>query len=1075
LLRDDQRIAGVVELLEAKDELSDAEFRTMLSNNRLIERAFADTLAVRNWKGYCDIISEVMVESAENNSGAVADYIPQLARVEPEQWGVGVCSVDGQRFSSGDCNVPFCVQSCSKPITYAIALEHLGEEKVHRHVGREPSGRNFNERVLNQENLPHNPLINSGAIMTASLARPDLDLPDRWDHIIDTWQRAAGGRRPGFANSVYLSESATADRNWCLAYMMQEAGSFPAGTNLKETLEFYFMNCSLELDAEGMSIVAATLANGGICPLTGDRVFSAMTVRHTLSLMASCGMYDYSGEFAFLMGFPSKSGVGGSLMVVIPGVAGFCTWSPRLDKHGNSSRGIEFCRRLAARFSYHMLDAAQYLGTAFRSEQSGLNAPEHKADSTLVGANNTGLVEIWNAAAAGDLLRVTQLIGRGVPVNQGDYDGRTAAHLAASNGRVEVLRYVLSRGGCLTAEDRYGNTPLADAQREGHSDCVNLIEELQSIVPADEVPVLGDDHQFQNTLAESSLHQQLQLAFKALPTLPVPKLQQYQKRELMTVLENVGWNTGTAPCFATLVRDLPAEFTIDELVDCCGVETADLVLRALTGQLTVPDWPHFAQLIKETFDAAIMDNEVTTPTAASQSEMPSNTAVAVVSVSGQRCTVGDATVSTVLDETAAVLNYCLAQDKQGVDKVHMHIGREPSGRGTAAVVLNADRKPHNPLGAAGSLLLCALGESEQPLHKRFESIRRKYEEAAGGSTVGYDMTSFAKERADADSNYALAYLMRQAGCLPQAASVADMLELFFMCNSVTMTIEGLATVAATLANGGLCPLTSKRVFSESAARNCLSLMASCGHGDASGEFAFRIGLPSKSGTVKNGATMVVVPGIAGFCVWDGRAENRSCNPDAEGSCCPRPVSLAWAFCSKLVKTFRFHCFDHGGSVSDIHAVQRLENPLRHAAAEDELWCAALLNAAAAGDISEYRRLQLLRPSNTAICAKDYDERTALHLAASEGRHRLVRLLLADGADPSAKDRWGGTPLDDAERGGHESVKLELLAVQIGGAREYNQTSHSSFIKTLDYKQLPSVDEESSIETAIAGASPCVGG
>ena len=139
--------------------------------------------------------------------------------------------------------------------------------------------------------------------------------------------------------------------------MMQEAEAFPEGTVLKEVLEFYFMLCSIEVDAEQMSVIAATLANGGICPLTGDRVFNARTVRNTLSLMSSCGMYDYSGEFAFQMGFPCKSGVGGSLVIVIPGVTGICTWSPSLDALGNSVRGQDFCRALCRSFAVHHLEA----------------------------------------------------------------------------------------------------------------------------------------------------------------------------------------------------------------------------------------------------------------------------------------------------------------------------------------------------------------------------------------------------------------------------------------------------------------------------------------------------------------------------------------------------------------------------------------------------------------------------------------------------------------------------------------------------------------------------------------------
>jgi glutaminase len=145
-------------------------------------------------------------------------------------------------------------------------------------------------------------------------------------------------------------------------------------------------------------------------------------------------MYDYSGEFAFLNGFPCKSGVGGSLLMVIPGVAGFCTWSPRLDKHGNSARGIEFCQHLAARFPFHMLDKQQYLGG-------------NPAGAEGEGEGEAEMVELWNAAAAGTLLRLRQLAARGLPIDYGDYDGRTAAHLAASNGHLAALQYIVGRAG----------------------------------------------------------------------------------------------------------------------------------------------------------------------------------------------------------------------------------------------------------------------------------------------------------------------------------------------------------------------------------------------------------------------------------------------------------------------------------------------------------------------------------------------------------------------------------------------------------------------------------------------------
>src|SRR5262249_19518624 len=162
----------------------------------------------------------------------------------------------------------------------------------------------FNELTLNKDHKPHNQMINAGAIATCSLIRRGVPIADRFDHVMEQWARLAGNQKPGFNNSVYLSERQTADRNFALGYFMKEKAVFPEGTDLVETLEFYFQCCSIESNCERMAVVAATLANGGMCPITGQRVLSPSTVRSCLSLMYSCGMYDFSGEFAFTIGLP---------------------------------------------------------------------------------------------------------------------------------------------------------------------------------------------------------------------------------------------------------------------------------------------------------------------------------------------------------------------------------------------------------------------------------------------------------------------------------------------------------------------------------------------------------------------------------------------------------------------------------------------------------------------------------------------------------------------------------------------------------------------------------------------------
>jgi glutaminase len=188
----------------------------------LIARTLRGDLVIPDFPRLESELQEMYASVGANRGGAVADYIPQLKRVDPEKFGIAVCTVDGQRFSIGDTNDLFCVQSICKPINYSLALEEHGVATVHCHVGREPSGRGFNELSLTDKGLPHNPMINSGAIMTCSLLRSHDELADRFGHVAKTWPKLSGSNRVGFNNSVYLSERRTADRNFALGYFMRD-------------------------------------------------------------------------------------------------------------------------------------------------------------------------------------------------------------------------------------------------------------------------------------------------------------------------------------------------------------------------------------------------------------------------------------------------------------------------------------------------------------------------------------------------------------------------------------------------------------------------------------------------------------------------------------------------------------------------------------------------------------------------------------------------------------------------------------------------------------------------------------
>ena len=469
---DDPRIAEALTGLAGADgsrQISFPQFKALAQHNSsLIRRAVEGNLAVPDFVALTADLTRMYDELLPARSGTMADYIPQLKRVDPDQLAIAVCTVDGQRFSAGDAATAFCLQSVSKTVGYCLALDEHGTEAVHRHVGREPSGQSFNELALNRNGLPHNPMVNAGAIMTCSLIWPDDDIADRFDHVAATWQRLAGGRRPGFNNAVYLSERQTADRNFALGYSMRESGAFRPGTDLVQTLEFYFQSCSIEVNAQMLAVAAASLANAGVCPLTEDPVFTPGAVQSCLSMMSSCGMYDFSGEFAFTIGLPAKSGVSGAVMLVIPGLMGICVWSPRLDEHGNSVRAIEFCRQLVAAYNVHAFDSL-VIGRGRSTKRD----PRRKKNQ----AQTEAVVALTWAASQGDLDEVRALIAGGVEPGTADYDGRTPLHLAAAEGQLDVVRYLLAVGADPQPVDRWGGTPCSDAEGNGHTQIAGLLRE----------------------------------------------------------------------------------------------------------------------------------------------------------------------------------------------------------------------------------------------------------------------------------------------------------------------------------------------------------------------------------------------------------------------------------------------------------------------------------------------------------------------------------------------------------------------------------------------------------------------
>lgn len=288
------------------------------------------------------------------DEGKVADYIPELALADPGWFGISLATQDGRTFDVGDCERQFTMQSISKPLVYGLALEEHGREKVAARVGTEPTGEAFNAIVLDERtNRPFNPMVNAGAIATSDMIEGP-DATSRLHRVLDMMHRYTG-RRHDIDVPIYLSEKATGNRNRAMAYLMLNFGMI--STRIEDSLDLYFQQCSILVHARDLAMIAATLANGGVNPVTGQRAIDARYVQDVISVMLTCGMYDYSGEWCTRVGMPAKSGVGGGIMAVVPGRLGIGTFSPLLDSKGNSTRGIRVCEDISRDFSLHLFSA----------------------------------------------------------------------------------------------------------------------------------------------------------------------------------------------------------------------------------------------------------------------------------------------------------------------------------------------------------------------------------------------------------------------------------------------------------------------------------------------------------------------------------------------------------------------------------------------------------------------------------------------------------------------------------------------------------------------------------------------
>jgi glutaminase len=299
--------------------------------------------------------------------GELATYIPELGQADPSHFGIAVATVDGHVYRAGDHSVPFTIQSISKPFVYGLALDDRGIDAVLAKVGVEPSGEAFNAISLEPgSGRPRNPMINAGAIATASLVAGH-GTTARFNRV-QAMLSAYAGHELAVDESVFTSEHETGHRNRAIGHLLRNANIIDG--NVDEVCDRYFRQCSVLVNCSDLALMAATLANGGVNPVTGARAVNPPNVQRVLSVMSTCGMYDASGAWVYRVGMPAKSGVGGGILAILPGQLGIGVFSPRLDAFGNSVRGVAVCEALSKEFGLHLLRPPIEVRTVVRATRA---------------------------------------------------------------------------------------------------------------------------------------------------------------------------------------------------------------------------------------------------------------------------------------------------------------------------------------------------------------------------------------------------------------------------------------------------------------------------------------------------------------------------------------------------------------------------------------------------------------------------------------------------------------------------------------------------------------------------------
>lgn len=347
-------------------------------------------------------LEKIHAEISNLRDGKPSSAIPALANADPDNFGICLATVDGYVYEVGDTREEFTIQSISKPFTYGLALADLGMEAVDRKIDVEPSGDAFNEISLGAgTGRPSNPMINAGAITATGLVK-SAGPNSRFKRILNI-HSALAGRKLDVDERVYKSEFNHGFRNRALAYLLRSFNIIERDPD--PVVEDYFRQCSVNVHCLDLSIMAASLANGGQNPVTGEQVLDIGEVERVLSVMTTCGMYDDAGAWVANVGMPAKSGVGGGTLAVLPGQVGLAVYSPPLDEHGSSVRGIATCERLSRDMELHFVRAGRTGRSVIRASYditrvpSGIRRTDEAAEVLEQHGHRANVIELH-----GDLL-----------------------------------------------------------------------------------------------------------------------------------------------------------------------------------------------------------------------------------------------------------------------------------------------------------------------------------------------------------------------------------------------------------------------------------------------------------------------------------------------------------------------------------------------------------------------------------------------------------------------------------------------------------------------------------------------